>query len=69
MSYLRSSVELMADGMTNAPIGEQLFISEKSVERAVTSIFRKLELTQRHDLDRRVIAALLYRTHAAVPGV
>ena len=38
---------LMAEGRTNRAIAEELFISERGVERHVTSIFAKLDLRDR----------------------
>lgn len=39
--------QLLGRGMSNAEIGEQLFISEQTVKTHVTRIFRKLGLTRR----------------------
>ncbi|MHB9089621.1 MAG: helix-turn-helix transcriptional regulator, partial [Thermoleophilia bacterium] len=39
--------QLLGRGMSNAEIGEQLFISEQTVKTHVTKIFRKLGLTRR----------------------
>lgn len=52
-------LRLVAEGWTNAAIGEQLHITTRAVEGHVSSIFSKLQLTDslRH---RRVRAALLY---------
>lgn len=50
----------VAKGGTNAAIGEALFISERSVEKHINSIFTKLDLTQEPDTNRRVRAVLIY---------
>ncbi len=50
----------MAKGGTNAAIGEALFISARSVEKHINSIFTKLDLSQTEDIHRRVRAVLLY---------
>ncbi len=50
----------MAKGGTNAAIGEALFISPRSVEKHINSIFTKLDLSQTDDIHRRVSAVLLF---------
>jgi len=50
----------MAQGGTNAAIGEALFISPRSVEKHINSIFTKLDLSQTEDIHRRVSAVLLF---------
>lgn len=40
-------LELIASGASNREIGEQLFISESTVKNHITSIFRKLKVTDR----------------------
>ncbi len=50
----------MAAGRSNAAIGEALFISARSVEKHINSIFMKLDLPQAEDIHRRVRAVLLY---------
>lgn len=50
----------MAAGGNNAAIGEALFISPRSVEKHINSIFTKLDLSQTPDIHRRVRAVLLY---------
>jgi DNA-binding NarL/FixJ family response regulator len=50
----------IAKGGSNAAIGEALFISERSVEKHINSIFTKLDLTQEPDTNRRVRAVLIY---------
>jgi DNA-binding NarL/FixJ family response regulator len=56
----REVLALMAEGRTNRAISEQLFVSERSVERHVTSIFDKLDLPTTHQDHRRVLAVLAY---------
>ena len=48
----------MAEGRTNGAIGKQLFLSKKTVEAHVRTIFLKLDLTMSPDDDRRVLAVL-----------
>jgi len=51
---------LMAEGKTNRAISEQLFVSERGVERHVTAIFGKLDLPATAQDHRRVLAVLAY---------
>jgi DNA-binding NarL/FixJ family response regulator len=50
----------MAEGRTNRAIAESLFVSERAVERHVTSIFVKLDLPAGEQDHRRVLAVLAY---------
>jgi DNA-binding NarL/FixJ family response regulator len=50
----------MAEGRTNRAIAEELFVSERAVERHVTSIFSKLDLPAGEQDHRRVLAVLMY---------
>ncbi len=50
----------MAEGRTNRAIAEELFVSERAVERHVTSIFTKLDLPAGEQDHRRVLAVLAY---------
>jgi DNA-binding NarL/FixJ family response regulator len=56
----RQVLSLMAEGRTNRAIAEQLFVSERAVERHVTSIFGKLDLPTGEQDHRRVLAVLAY---------
>jgi DNA-binding NarL/FixJ family response regulator len=56
----REVLALMAEGRTNRAIAEHLFVSERAVERHVTSIFEKLDLPTTHQDHRRVLAVLAY---------
>jgi DNA-binding NarL/FixJ family response regulator len=56
----RSVLRLMAEGRSNHAIASQLFLSEKTVEAHVRSIFTKLDLTLSCDDHRRVLAVLQY---------
>ncbi len=53
-------LELIAQGMSNRAIAGQLHLSVKGIEKHVTTIFRKLDLTRQIGLDRRVVAVLTY---------
>jgi hypothetical protein len=51
---------LMAEGLTNAAICDQLHLSIKTVEPAVSAIFTKLGLPPGQKSNRRVLAVLAY---------
>lgn len=52
-------LQLMAEGASNATIGERLFMAQKTVEHHVRSIFSKLGLSE-VDGNRRVLAVLTF---------
>jgi DNA-binding NarL/FixJ family response regulator len=56
----RDVLGLMAEGRSNAAIAEQLVVTERAVEKHVTSIFAKLDLSARPDDHRRVLAVLTF---------
>jgi DNA-binding NarL/FixJ family response regulator len=56
----REVLELMAEGRSNAAIAERLVITERAVEKHVTSIFGKLGLSPAAENHRRVLAVLTY---------
>jgi DNA-binding NarL/FixJ family response regulator len=56
----REVLSRMAEGRTNRAIAEELFVSERAVERHVTSIFTKLNLPAGEQDHRRVLAVLAY---------
>lgn len=56
----REVLGLVAEGRTNAAIANRLFITEKAVDKHLTSVFRKLELAASAEDNRRVLAALAY---------
>jgi DNA-binding NarL/FixJ family response regulator len=56
----REVLELMAEGRTNSAIADQLVVTERAVEKHVTSIFGKLGLPATHDDHRRVLAVLTF---------
>jgi DNA-binding NarL/FixJ family response regulator len=59
----REVLELIAEGRTNRAICAELYLSERAVERRISSIFAKLDLPATEHDHRRVIAALTYRSH------
>jgi DNA-binding NarL/FixJ family response regulator len=56
----REVLGLMAEGRSNAAIAEELVISERAVEKHVTSIFGKLDLAASPEDHRRVLAVLRF---------
>ena len=56
----RDVLALMAEGYSNRAIAETIFVSERAVERHVTSIFSKLGLETTGQEHRRVLAVLRY---------
>ena len=50
----------MAEGKNNAAIAESLFLTERSVEKVIHSIFLKLGLTWETAVHKRVKAVILY---------
>jgi len=56
----REVLELMAQGLSNKAIREQLVVTERAVEHHVTSIFNKLRLPATGQEHRRVLAVLTY---------
>ena len=53
-------LRLMAEGRSNSGICERVFLSHRTVESHVRSIFRKLGLEDAPDDNRRVLAVLAY---------
>jgi DNA-binding NarL/FixJ family response regulator len=56
----REVLELMAEGRSNQGIAERLVITERAVEKHVTSIFLKLRLPAAAEDHRRVLAVLAF---------
>jgi DNA-binding NarL/FixJ family response regulator len=51
---------LMAEGRSNASIAAELVVTERAVEKHVTNIFAKLDLSAGTETHRRVLAVLRY---------
>jgi DNA-binding NarL/FixJ family response regulator len=56
----REVLELMAEGRSNQGIAERLVVTERAVEKHVTSILQKLRLPAAAEDHRRVLAVLTY---------
>jgi DNA-binding NarL/FixJ family response regulator len=56
----RETIELIAQGRTNAAIARELVVTLGAVEKHVSNIFQKLDLPATDDDHRRVLAVLTY---------
>jgi DNA-binding NarL/FixJ family response regulator len=56
----REVLELMAEGLSNAAVAQQLVISQGGIAKHTTSIFMKLDIAPSDDHNRRVLAVLAY---------
>lgn len=56
----RNVLELMAQGLTNARIAADLYVSVSSVEKHINAVFEKLGLANSSGLSRRVMAVVAY---------
>lgn len=59
---------LMAEGKSNQAIAKSLFVTEGSVEKHISQLFQKLDLSQDEDGNRRVLAVLTYLANAPQQG-
>jgi DNA-binding CsgD family transcriptional regulator len=60
-------LDLMAQGLANTAIADRLHLSIKTVEPAISSIFRKLGLPDDPESNRRVLAVAEYWARAHAP--
>lgn len=51
-------LELMAEGLTNAGIAKRLYLSERTVEAHIRHVLTKLDIPEREDAHRRVLAVV-----------
>jgi len=56
----REVLELIAEGRSNQAIAQRLVVTERAVEKHVTSIFGKLQLPSTAEDHRRVLAVLVF---------
>ena len=59
-------LSLVARGMTNQGIADELVVTDRAVEKHINSIFSKLRLHADAPVHRRVAAALVFLTEAGV---
>jgi DNA-binding NarL/FixJ family response regulator len=64
----RAVLELVAEGRSNKAIGERLVITQRAVQKHVSTIFNKLGLPAGEDDDRRILAVLAYLRPELVSG-
>jgi len=50
----------MAEGLSNSAIAARMFLTDRGVEKHVTSIFQKLHLPVAADTHRRVLAVVAF---------
>jgi len=56
----REVLSLMAEGLSNSAIAARVFLTERGVEKHVTSIFQKLRLPVAAETHRRVLAVVAF---------
>jgi DNA-binding NarL/FixJ family response regulator len=56
----REVLQEMATGKSNAAIGKALFMSDRAVEKHITSVFQKLGLSEEGEVNRRVSAVVTF---------
>ncbi|GII31590.1 DNA-binding response regulator [Planotetraspora mira] len=56
----RDVLAQIAQGRSNAAVGAALFLTERAVEKHINALFAKLGLGAEPDVNRRVMAVLLY---------
>ncbi|QBX55753.1 response regulator transcription factor [Nocardioides seonyuensis] len=61
-------LQAMATGLSNAAIAARLFMSERAVEKHITSVFQKLGLSEEVQVNRRVSAVLAFLEAGGAPG-
>jgi DNA-binding NarL/FixJ family response regulator len=54
------TLELMAQGRSNAAIAQQMVVTERAIAKHIANIFTKLDLAISDDDNRRVLAVLAY---------
>jgi DNA-binding NarL/FixJ family response regulator len=56
----REVLQELATGRSNAATAKALFMSERAVEKHISSVFQKLGLVHEGDMNRRVMAVLAF---------
>jgi ATP/maltotriose-dependent transcriptional regulator MalT len=62
-------LELLAQGYSNAAICRQFWLTTKTVETHIRSIYAKLDLPADDEVNRRVKAVLMYQEAMANPVI
>jgi DNA-binding NarL/FixJ family response regulator len=63
----REVLQQMATGLSNSGIAKTLFMSERAVEKHITSVFQKLGLAEEGEVNRRVSAVLAFLEAGGAP--
>jgi len=58
-------LRLMAEGKSNQAVASALYVSLGTVEKRIAAVFTKLGLHQEPELNRRVVAVLIYLRESA----
>lgn len=61
-------LQQLAIGRSNAATAKALFMSERAVEKHISSVFQKLGLAHESDVNRRVMAVLVFLEATGGPG-
>ena len=61
-------LQQVATGLSNAATAKTLFMSERAVEKHISSVFQKLGLVHESDMNRRVMAVLAFLDATGGPG-
>jgi DNA-binding CsgD family transcriptional regulator len=64
----REVLQEIAAGRSNAATAKALFMSERAVEKHISSVFQKLGLVDESDVNRRVMAVLAFIDATGGPG-
>jgi DNA-binding NarL/FixJ family response regulator len=64
----REVLQEMATGRNNAGIAKRLFMSDRAVEKHITAVFQKLNLTEEGEVNRRVSAVLAFLEAGGKPS-
>jgi DNA-binding NarL/FixJ family response regulator len=65
----REVLALLAEGLSNGAIAKRLYLTKRSVEGHINSIFVKLKLPNEREVSRRVAATLLFLAETGAQGV
>ena len=63
----RTIVELIADGLTNKQIAEEMFLAEKTVKNYVSNVLSKMGMSRRTEAAAHVARVKAERTNTELP--